>query len=189
MLNKPTCKEDLLPPFNEIGEPGWAETIRMVLQDYAVPLPEPSADKDLRELENKLGFQLPRSLCVFLTQFGPVDFGSVSLRSSTGLKTLFDDEGIAWFRDWFDADQKQQLARLLAIGDYGGDAGVVSIDPLSGICYLCQHDPLGIHKLAGSFDDLIKSEIILLSCGYFGYPDPEIEAMASQLVEELFGRR
>ena len=43
-MDKPTRKEDLLPPFTAIGEGDWAEGICKRLRDYGVPLPEPMGD-------------------------------------------------------------------------------------------------------------------------------------------------
>ena len=48
-MDKPTRKEDLLPPFTAIGEGDWAGRVRKRLLDYGVPLPEPVGEAGLTD--------------------------------------------------------------------------------------------------------------------------------------------
>jgi hypothetical protein len=91
-----------------------------------------------------------------------------------------------WFRDSLSEDEQLRLGGLLGISNSGSD-NYFAIDPATGKCYLCSHDPAGIFEEASSFDELILKAVIDLSWGYHGWPDPEVERLATDLKVELFG--
>jgi hypothetical protein len=94
MLRKPSTKEDLRPPFQTIGEPGWADRLRRVLIDYGVPLPEPVPASLIAHRESELGVGLPAALRQFYITFGTVDLDSFQLYPVDELEPLTD----VWFR-------------------------------------------------------------------------------------------
>jgi len=183
VLRKPITKEDLLPPFQTVGEPGWADRLRHVLIDYEVPLPESVPAELVTLRESELGVRLPAALREFYTTFGSVDFDGFQLYPVDALEPLTR----AWFRQSLDVGQQARLSTLIAISDSGSD-NYIAIDPVSGTCYLCSHDPVGISDEAASFDDLVRKAVIDLSWGYYGWPDPEVERLATELKLDLFGR-
>jgi SMI1 / KNR4 family (SUKH-1) len=182
MKEKPNIKEALMPPFQAIGEPGWAERLRQVLLDYDTSLPEPAPYESIEAREQALGIRLPRALRAFYMEFGPVDFDGFELFSIDYIKPLDN----VWFRDFLTNGDQARLHGLLGIADSGCD-NYIAIDPVTGKCYLCSHDPAGIFEESDSFDDLIRKAVIDLSWGYYGWPDPEVERLATELRRELFG--
>jgi hypothetical protein len=73
-------------------------------------------------------------------------------------------------------------------GSASGSDNHIAIDPVSGTCYLCSHDPAGIYDEAASFDDLVRIAVIDLSWGYYGWPDPKVERLPTELKADIFGR-
>jgi hypothetical protein len=181
MLQKPTSKSDLMPPFNHIGEVGWDLKLRQVLVDFEVPLPVPCSEADLLNCEGMLGMAMPQSLRLFLSTLGPVDFDGVRIFTPEEIKTA----ETFWFAKYFTEEDQRQLLGLIQVAEAVAD-NVHVIELKSGRCGLCSHDPPGLFEWLPSFDALIKSAIIDLSWSYYGWPDDEIEEMAEQLKAELF---
>lgn len=71
--------EDILVPFNYIGEEGWETKTRMILSAVADnwnrEVKEPIAVEDIVKLERRLGTTLPNGLKFFYATFGLADIG------------------------------------------------------------------------------------------------------------------
>lgn len=181
MLQKPTTKADLLPPFDLIGNAGWDLALRQVLVDYEVPLPTPCCEAELADCEERIGFALPQSLRLFLLAIGPIDFDGLRIFSPQKIKTAES----FWFAEYFSEIARKQLPQLLQFAEAVAD-NVYVMELQSGKCCLCCHDPAGLIDWLPSFDTLIKIAVIDLSWSYYGWPDDEIEEMAEELKAELY---
>lgn len=51
----------------------------------------------------------------------------------------------------------------------------------------CAHDPPGFSSWLPDFDSVVKVILIDLACGYYGWPDEEVSALADELKETMFG--
>ena len=181
-MDKPTRREDLLPPFTAIGEGDWAERIRKLLIDYGVPLPEPVSEARLKSREEQLSLRLPESLRSFLKEIGPVDLDGIRICRPEEIGPA----NSIWFREHLREEDRARLPDVLAIAEYAsGDP--ITLEPATGRCCLLSHDPPGFSNWMNSFDDLIKIGLIDLSWGYWGWPDPEVAEMAQQVKRSLFG--
>jgi hypothetical protein len=182
-MDKPTRKEDLLPPFTAIGEGDWAERIRKRLLDYGVPLPEPISEAGLRSREEQLGLRLPEALRSFLREIGPVDLDGIRFYRPDEIGPTND----IWFREHLRGEDRARLSDMLAIAEYAsGDP--IALEPGSGRCCLLSHDPPGFWNWMDSFDDLVKIGLIDLSWGYWGWPNAEVAEMAHEVKRDLFGK-
>lgn len=182
-LRRPRSKADLALPRFVIGEPGWQETILSVLRAYGVPLPSPASEHDLVARERALGAALPRSVRQFLLEIGPVDFDYLRIFHPQEIVPL----DYAWLRTMLDESEQSLLPFLLEIADYSSSGDVVTIDRITGRCYLCAHAPVRFKWWLPSFDDLIRAALIDLSWGYYGWPDPDVEALARACKVDLLG--
>lgn len=181
-MQKPKTKADLMPPFRVIGEASWAKKFLNILTDYGVEPAKGLSEEILKRHERELKFKLPDSLRIFLLEFGCIDLDDFCLYPLSEIAPIRD----LWFRGFLSSEEQKQLPNLLGIADTGFD-NVMAIDPTTGRCYVCSHDPAGIFLEADSFDDLLQKVIIDLSWGYYGWPDFYIETLASELKHDLFG--
>ena len=183
MPQKPESKQDLLPPFERIGDAGWDDEIKSFLNSYDVPLATPSKESAIQKCETRLNTQLPQSYREFLAIIGPQIFGYLKIFGPDDIRQPNE-----WFSETLEEPDKQQLKRLLRVGDAGGSGNVFAIDTIDGSIHLISHDPLGIHRTHKSFDDLIREYCIGIFAGYYGWPDAEIEEMVEDLRLEMFPR-
>jgi hypothetical protein len=182
-LRRPQRKADLAPPPFVIGEPGWREAIISVLRAYDVPLPAPVREEEIAARERALGAALPAAVRRFLMEIGPVDFDYLRLFHADEIVPL----EYAWLRRMLDEPEQRRLPFLLEIAAYSGSGDVVAIDRAAGRCGLCSHTPVRIKWWLRSFDDLIRVALIDLSWSYYGWPDPDVEALARALKQDLIG--
>lgn len=182
VLHKPESKDDLRPPFSRIGDSGWAERVRDLLDAYGVPLPDPVSGSELDQREASLGVQLPPSLRRFLTEIGPLDPDGIRILSPPEIVPM---EQI-WFRDRLGFFARRRLRRMVAVADYLGTGDLIGLEIASGRVSLCSHDPLGFSRWLPDFDALIKMVLIDLARGRYGWPD-EVDDLVASLKRELFG--
>lgn len=69
---KPLIKEDIIPKFKNIGDPGWADYALALLKTYEVPLPIPSTEKDFEKIEIYSNYKLPEEFILFHKEIGPL---------------------------------------------------------------------------------------------------------------------
>ena len=116
------------------------------------------------------------------TTFGPLNFDDPQLLDMHQMDLLTN----VWFRNFLSADEQAHLPRLLVIAATGSD-NYYALDIAIQQCYLCSHDPAGIFSWLPSFDTFIQCAVINLSWSGYGWPDPAVEQMARELIQELFG--
>lgn len=184
-LRKPVSLDDLRPPFERIGEQGWADRVRGLLDAYGVPLPAPVAADELDARRAELGVELPPALRTFLTEIGPLDPREIRILPPAEIVSL---DGV-WFRDHLGFFDRRRLRGLIAVGDYLGSGDFIALEPKTGRCCLCSHDPPGFSSWLPDFDSVVKVILVNLACGYYGWPDEEVSALADELKETMFGFR
>lgn len=93
-------KEDIIIPFDKIGEDNWESKTQLIIQSIAKnwdnELKEPISIEEIQELENRLGTTLPNSLKIFYQKFGLADIG----------EQLQDLKEIGWIKNIW-AEQPQ----------------------------------------------------------------------------------
>lgn len=179
---KPRSKNDLLPPFERIGEPGWDARIREFLTSYDVPLPEPASAASLDACEQRLGVSLHPSHRLFLETIGPVAMDYVQFFPADEIRR--PDE---WFVDSLPDEDRARLDSFVRVADAGGSDDVFTLHLPGGGVYLLSHYPASHTQCLETFDDLVRIATINIHTGYYGWPDKEIAEMAQELMEELFG--
>lgn len=184
MLDKPQTKADLLPRFTRIGDSGWETEIRSLLLAYDVPLPAPATHDALMACEHRLGAHLPEPLTHFLRTFGPVNFDDPILLAPDQIQSL-DHWG---FRPSLSDGDQRHLRGKIQIAETGSD-DIYGLDLTTGTCCRCVHYPAAIEDWLPSFDDFLRMALIDLSWSYYGWPDPAIERMATELKNDVFGAR
>ncbi|MEZ6188782.1 MAG: SMI1/KNR4 family protein [Planctomycetota bacterium] len=179
---KPIRESDVAPPFSHLGEPGWAEAVKVLLATYDVPLPTPVSSVALANREAELGIKLPQALCTFLTKVGPLDLDG--LRIHPPEEITFCDR--VWFRDHLTPEHQAWLPQLLAVAGTGSD-NFIALDLESRRCGVLSHDPPGLWKPLPDFDTLIKVTLMRLPAGYYGWPDQEVADLVDAAVTDLVG--
>lgn len=158
-------KHDILIPFSKIGEPGWAQKTRLIIESYADVWGEKTAkiktQQSIDQLELKLGTKLPNSLKLFYSEFGVADIG----------EQLIDFPKIVWLKDiWaknpenspsFSQEELSILPYLVKFSDYLGNGNMFCFHSKSNSVYYYNHDqkPL-LQKLFNTVDDYIKGCLI-----------------------------
>ncbi|SHH53982.1 hypothetical protein SAMN05444388_11234 [Flavobacterium johnsoniae] len=70
-------KEDILIPFNKIGDPDWKintkKIIEAIADNFGDDLKKPVSKEEILALETKLGTALPENLKLFYETFGIAD--------------------------------------------------------------------------------------------------------------------
>ncbi|HMQ10010.1 MAG TPA: SMI1/KNR4 family protein [Oligoflexia bacterium] len=158
-------KNDIIIPFKKIGEPGWIEKTKLIIQSYAdvwgEKTPKTKTQQSIDQLEQKLGTQLPDSLKLFYTEFGVADIG----------EQLLDFSKIGWLKNiWaknpeqgpnFSKEELSILPHLVVFSDYLGNGNMFCFHSKNKAVYYFDHDqkPL-LQKLFNSVDDYIKGCLI-----------------------------
>lgn len=183
MLKKPESKKELIPPFRWIGEEGWEEKARQILLDYEVPLPKPATAEEIQQCEERLGIVLPEPFKLFHRTLGPVDFSSFLFFNVMDVEIATN----VYFYDFLNGQDRAALPNMILIGEPADDYLVLDLQ--NGRCAGCYHDPPGFAHWLPSFHELIQCAFIYLCCGYYGWPDDQLELWAEELVFELYGVR
>lgn len=121
-------KEDILIPFNQIGEENWKvntqKIIEAIADNFGDDLKKPVSKEEILALETKLGTTLPENLKLFYETFGIADIG----------EQLQEFAEVDWIKDiWADAPQygpdfsdedKLALPYLISFSDYLGNGNM-----------------------------------------------------------------
>lgn len=178
-ISKPTCPEELFPPFEKIGDNGWNKHLSDFLKSFDVPLPDPCTNLDLEKQEQAMGMTFPDSLRTFLLEFGPVSFDYIEILAPSQISLATE----LWFADKL----TENLNEYILIANAGGPENQFALNIESGDCYLARHYPPRLERCLNSFDDLIRIACVGLFTGYYGWDDEELEAMQTQVMKDLFG--
>ena len=72
-------KEDIIIPFEKIGEIGWEEKTKSIIEslaeNWSKDLEKPISITEINKLENRIGTTLPDGLKIFYNTFGISDIG------------------------------------------------------------------------------------------------------------------
>jgi len=182
---KPTTEADLPVPFGRIGEDGWAERARAVLESYGVKLPVPVPPAEIASAESRLAVAFPETYRLLLSTLGPLDMDGIRFLPLSDVTRL---DGY-WARDHFTPSERAQLANHLAIVDYLGSDDFIGLNVQTGECARCGHDPPGFSSRLASVDALVQIAFMKLPAGYYGWDDPELEALVEGALRRRFGVR
>lgn len=186
-------KEDILIPFNRIGEQGWEINTKTILEsiayNYNDELKQPVATSDIEALEKRLGAALPDHLKLFYQTFGIAEIG----------EQLQDLNAIGWIKDiWaaqpeygpdFTEEDKQHLPFLISFSDYLGNGNMFCFHSETKAIYYYDHDTQpNITKLFDTVDDYLKGCLIFAQSELFGDADMgDVVNWTEEIVTELLG--
>ena len=190
-----TKKEDIVIPFDKIGDKNWDTKTRAIIQSsvdiWRKNLPEPKTDDEINQLELKLGVKLPESLKLFYKTFGIAPIGEQLLN--------FDE--IGWIKDiWaenpeygpdFTEEDKTVLPYLITFSDYLGNGNMFCFHcDTKEIFYFDHDDKPYLTKLFNTVDDYLKGCLILCQVDFFGEiaDQEEVSEWTLEVVEELYGK-
>lgn len=185
---KPTTKDELRPPFQNIGDEGWDIWLREVLADYEeFELPTPVTSGEIAKREAKLGVSLPNSVKLVLTTFGHLqldDWWLCSLEEMVFLDEVETDFDLT-------PEQNSQLRKTLRIAETFVDpelSDFYGVDCETGKIYLHSYF-LGVFtEVMPSFDNLFKMYIMYLSFGiYGGDSDDSISEKVDEIIKDELG--
>lgn len=187
-------KEDIIIPFNKIGENGWIEKTKSIIDSLNYNWNNNQAnsisEEEINNLENSLGTSLPSGLKVFYKTFGISDIGEELQQ--------FDD--IIWLKDlWnydnpygpeFSDEDKISLPYLVSFSDYLGNGNMFCFHSETKEIYYFDHDTLPfITKMFADVDDYIKGCLIYAQGHLFGNIQQEkVEKWTEEIAENLFGK-
>ncbi|QDV18945.1 hypothetical protein Pan153_36060 [Gimesia panareensis] len=178
-ISKPVRQEEMLPPFEKIGEENWSQKLRKLLNSFDIPLPAPVSSAEIQEREQALALTFPVPLKTFLLEFGPISFDYVELLPPSQISRATE----LWFADKLD----ENPVDYLIVANAGGPDNQFVIELKNGHCLLARHDSAKLESCVTCFDDLIRISCIGLYTGYYGWDDLELVEMQSKLMQELFG--
>jgi hypothetical protein len=187
-------KSDIIIPFDKIGDNGWVEKSKLIIESLAEnwsnDLKDPISIKEIENLEKRLGTTLPDSLKFFYNTFGIADIGE-ELQN-------FDD--IIWLKDiWevdspygpeFTTEDKISLLHLISFSDYLGNGNMFCFHNETKEIYYYDHDTRPfITKMFDSVDDYIKGCLIFAQIDLFGEVEQEqVEEWTEEIAKDLFGK-
>lgn len=187
-------KEDILIPFNKIGDKDWEvntqEIIESVAENWSKNIAKPITEEDILSLEKRLGTLLPDSLKLFYKTFGIADIG----------EQLQPFSEIGWIKDiWAEYPQygpdftdkdNEHLPYLISFSDYLGNGNMFCFHSETKEIFYFDHDTRPyLTKLFAKVDDYIKGCLIFAQNDLFGEAgQEEVEKWTEEIVTDLFGR-
>lgn len=184
-------KEDILIPFNKIGDPDWKintkKIIEAIADNFGDDLKKPVSKEEILAVETKLGTALPENLKLFYETFGIADIG----------EQLQDFEEVDWIKDiWSDAPQygpdfteedKLLLPYLISFSDYLGNGNMFCFHSETKEIYYYDHDDKPyLTKIFDTVDDYLKGCLIFAQNDFSD--DKEIDNWTEEIVTDLFGK-
>ncbi|MDO5652341.1 MAG: SMI1/KNR4 family protein [Moraxella sp.] len=186
-------KEDVLTPFDKIGEDNWESKTKLIIQSIAEnwnkELKEPISMEEIQELENRLGTTLPNSLKVFYQKFGLADIG----------EKLQDIEEIDWIKNiWaeepqygpdFTEEDETYLPFLISFSDYLGNGNMFCFHSETKEVYYFDHDnPPYLTKIFDTVDEYLKGCLIFAQSDLFGdVAQEDVHEWTEEVVSEIIG--
>jgi len=187
-------KSDIIIPFNKIGDNGWDEKSKLIIESLAEnwsnELKEPISIEEIENLEKRLATTLPNGLKIFYKTFGIADIGEELQR--------FED--IMWMKDFFEEDNpygpdfsnedKISFPHLITFSDYLGNGNMFCFHNETKEIYYFDHDTKPfITKMFNQVDDYIKGCLIFSQADFFGKVGQEqVEKWTEEIVEDLLGK-
>ena len=188
-------KEDILIPFDRIGEQGWDVNVSAILLSIselwgAGKLPDPIEMQQIIELENRLGTSLPQGLKLLYQTFGIANIGE-ELMSFSDMGLLNDIwKDVPQYGPEFTDEDKIYLPHLITFSDYLGNGNMFCFHKDTKEIYYYDHDSRPyIIKLFTTVDDYIKGCLIFAQSDLFGddVEQEDVEKWTEEIVMDLFG--
>jgi hypothetical protein len=183
-------KEDILIPFNKIGDADWKINTQKIIESIAAnfgdDLKKPVSEQEILNLETKLGTTIPKNLKLFYQTFGIADIG----------EQLQDFNEVDWIKDiWADAPQygpdfteedKQLLPYLISFSDYLGNGNMFCFHSETKEIYYYDHDDTPyLTKIFDTVDDYLKGCLIFAQNDFS--ENKEIDNWTEEIVVDLLG--
>lgn len=188
-------KEDIIIPFDKIGEDNWESKTQLIIQSIAEnwndELKEPISSEEIQELENRLGTTLPDSLKIFYQKFGLADIG----------EQLQDFNDIDWIKNiWaeypqygpdFTEEEKIHLLFLVSFSDYLGNGNMFCFHSETKEIYYFDHDNKPyLTKMFNSIDEYLKGCLIFAQSDLFGNAEQkDVQKWTEEIVSEIIGKK
>jgi hypothetical protein len=188
-------KEDIIIPFNRIGDDDWkirtSQIIEAVAENWNDELKAPVSADEISALEKRLGTTLPEPLSVFYQTFGLANIG----------EELQAFEDIDWLKNTgpadpehgldFTAEDEAVLPYLVTFSDYLGNGNMFCFHSETKEIYYFDHDEAPyIYKMFSVVDDYIKGCLIFAQSDLFGESttQEEVDKWTEEIVEEMIGK-
>lgn len=187
-------KSDIIIPFDKIGDNGWDEKSKLIIESLAEnwsnELQAPISIEEIENLEKHLETSLPNGLKIFYNTFGISDIGEELQR--------FED--IMWMKDLWEEDSpygpdfsnedKISLPHLITFSDYLGNGNMFCFHNETKEIYYFDHDTKPfITKMFHNVDDYLKGCLIFAQADLFGEVEQEqVEKWTEEIAADLFGK-
>ncbi|WP_281232968.1 SMI1/KNR4 family protein [Flavobacterium gelatinilyticum] len=185
-------KEDILIPFNQIGDADWKmntqKIIEAITDNFGDDLKNPVPKEEILALETKLGTTLPKGLKLFYETFGIAAIG----------EQLQDFNEVGWIKDiWagepqygpdFTGDDNKVLPYLISFSDYLGNGNMFCFHSETKEIYYYDHDDQPyLTKMFDTVDDYFKGCLIFAQADLA--ENNEAENWTEEIVIQLLGEK
>lgn len=185
-------KEDIVIPFDKIGDSNWEENTSDIVESLADVFGEdpsdPIAEKEITDLETRLGTKLPESLKTFYQAFGLAEIGEILQEFSTinWLNKVWETHN---FPPEFSDKDQEYLPHLITFSDYIGNGNMICFHNETGEVFLFKQKAENLLiKLFDSVDDYLKGCLVLVQKELAGDADEEsVKQWTKETVTDLFG--
>ncbi len=182
-------KDDIVVPFQTMGEDGWEKATRMLLKEQAElwgsPMNRPVAESLIAATEKRLGAPLPEDLILFYRTFGVADIGE-ELQALENMEYLSDWAAPFEPEEFMTPEETALLPQLVTFSEYLGNGNAFCFHRDMHDVYYFDHDTAP--HLVRLFDrpgEYLKGCLVKLQEAFFVGADGE-EITEEKLVE-LFG--
>lgn len=187
-------KEDVIIPFNHIGDPQWEVNTRLIIESLAYNWSKSSAvsctKQEIEELEKRLETTLPLSLKQFYLVFGVAGIGEelIELKEIEYLEEIWAPD--PQYGPSFTEEDLAVLPYLIAFSDYLGNGNMFCFHKETKEIYYFDHDTRPyITKFFLDFEDYLKCCLILAQTDLFGDIDQnEVDRWTEDIVIDLIGK-
>ena len=193
MMPELQSRDDIVIPFDRIGDPGWIEATRPILQECvgisfdADEMPPPVPEEDIVAAHRRLG-AFPEPLALFYRTFGVADVGEYLLppEEMKPLAESFADT--EWMHANMSSKELKILPDLVVFGDYLGNGNMFCFHrETMEVWYFDHDDPPMLTRLFERVDDYLKGCLIKVQGVFFDDPDLG-ERETDAILCDLFGK-
>jgi hypothetical protein len=186
-------KEDIIIPFDKIGDDNWEVTTGLIIQSIAEnwndELKEPIPIEEIEKLENRLGTSLPNSLKTFYQKFGLAKIGEQlqDLNEIDWIKNIWAEQ--PQYGPDFTVEDKIHLPFLVSFSDYLGNGNMFCFHSETKEIYYYDHDNRPyLTKMFNTVDEYLKGCLIFVQSDLFGEADQEdVEEWTEEIVSDIIG--
>ena len=188
-------KEDIIIPFNNIGDPQWETNTRLILEAIAKRwnerMKKPISLQEISKLETRLGTSLPENLKLFYQTFGTANIGEQlqELNEIEWLKNILYNE-LRISRD-FAEKEKEVLPYLVTFSNYLGNGNMFCFHCDTKEIYYFGHDGVPyIFKMLKTVDEYIQGCLIFAQSDLFGenINQEQAHTWTEELISQIFGK-